>query len=94
MRIKVDIEGTEVTVDTQAGQEKPSAELGPSGAALPPELAAVVAAGEAMDGGRAPTSPLGTSPLVGSMESSAVEDRPGGAAPADANDRTMMQRRS
>jgi hypothetical protein len=96
MRIKVEIEGTEVTVDTQAPgtQQKPAVEQATSGDALPPELAAAVAAGDATDGGRAPDFPPGNSPPGAAMESSAAEDRSGGAAPADGTDPSMMRQGS
>jgi hypothetical protein len=82
MRIKFEIEGTEVTVDTTAsGAEKPGPyqQTAPDGD-LPPELAAAVAAG-AINGGRAPQAPgSGMTPGT-SGEGLSAEDRSGGAAP-------------
>jgi hypothetical protein len=82
MRIKFEIEGTEVTVDTTDGtEEKPGQEQGALDVSLPPELAAAVAAG-AINGGRAPEAPGGGTMPGAAGEGLTGDDRSGGAAPA------------
>jgi len=82
MRIKFEIDGTEVTVDTTtSGAEKPGPDQQTAPAeGLPPELAAAVAAG-AINGGRAPQAPESGMTRGPSGEGQSAEDRSGGAAP-------------
>jgi hypothetical protein len=83
MRIKFEIEGTKVTVDTTSSTvEKPGQDQqGATEEGLPPELAAAVAAG-AINGGRAPQAPGGGTMPEADGEGLTGDDRSAGAAPA------------
>jgi hypothetical protein len=82
MRIKFEIEGTEVTVDTKGTGEEPGQDQHiTTDEGLPPELAAAVATG-AISGGRAPQLPgAGMTPETSGVEMS-IEDRSAGSASA------------